>query len=169
MIGVVKKVWLLFKKLANIFMDLVSKIIKKEIPEKTRNNLFQFIKFGFVGVSNTLISIATYWLLISVKCNIYVANLAGFVLSVLNAFYWNNSYVFKKSKNAERNWLVALVKTFIAYGFTGLLLNSALLWLFSDKLGINEYISPVLNLFITIPVNFVMNKFWAFKEKRGNK
>jgi putative flippase GtrA len=33
---------------------------------------------------------------------------------------------------------------------------------------INKYIAPIINLVIAVPINFVMNKFWAYKQKKGD-
>ena len=53
----------------------------------------------------------------------------------------------------------------------GLLLVVLPFWLFpgigivlTDR-ELSGYLGPVLNMFITIPVNFVMNKFWAYRQK----
>ena len=51
------------------------------------------------------------------------------------------------------------------YAFTGLFLNTVLSVLWVEKLGISKMIAPILNIFISVPVNFVMNKFWAFKRQ----
>jgi putative flippase GtrA len=32
-----------------------------------------------------------------------------------------------------------------------------------NYLNISEFIAPILNLIITIPLNFLLNKFWAFR------
>lgn len=127
----------------------------------------QFVKFGLVGVSNTFISYMVY--LASVLCgaNYLLGNLLGFVVSVLNSFYWNNKYVFKKEKDSKRSGVNALIKTFISYGATGLLLSSALLYVWIDLLGISELAAPIINLLVTIPLNFVLNKLWAFKQTKA--
>lgn len=119
----------------------------------------QFIKFGLVGVSNTLISLGTYYLLYFLGVNYLIANAAGFVISVLNSYYWNNKYVFKKTQNGN---LKPLIKTFMSYGVT-FLLSTALLFVMVQCAKISEVIAPVITLVITIPINFIMNKFWAFK------
>ena len=55
----------------------------------------QFLKFGVVGVGNTLLSLAVYYLFIWINPRLYQAgNAVGWVVSVANAFYWNNKYVF---------------------------------------------------------------------------
>ena len=56
---------------------------------------WQFIKFGIVGVSNTLISLAVYQLALNALGLHYLAaNALGLVISVVNAYYWNNRCVF---------------------------------------------------------------------------
>lgn len=119
----------------------------------------QFIKFGLVGVSNTLISLGTYYLLYFLGVNYLIANTFGFIISVLNSYYWNNKYVFKKTQEGH---LKPLIKTFLSYGST-FLLSTVLLFVIVQYLGVSEIIAPIATLVITIPLNFVMNKFWAFK------
>ena len=52
----------------------------------------------------------------------------------------------------------------MAYAGTGLILNNILLIFWVDIMGIHEMLGPILNLFITIPLNFLLNKYWAFKK-----
>jgi len=87
----------------------------------------------------------------------------AFILSVLWSFYWNNKMVFVKEEGQQRNLWKALIKTYISYSFTGLFLNSALLVLWVDVLHISEFVAPIVNLLISVPLNFIINKFWAFK------
>lgn len=130
-----------------------------------KDSLIQFIKFGIVGVSNTMISYVTYTICVFLGANYLVGNLVGFVVSVLNSFYWNNKYVFKSEEGQTRSWVAALMKTFAAYAGTGLVLSSGLLVLWIDILHIPELIAPLINLVVTVPLNFVINKFWAFRTK----
>ena len=57
-----------------------------------------------------------------------------------------------------------MIKTYISYSFTGLFLSSILLVLWVQVLGISEFIAPIINLLISVPLNFIINKFWAFKK-----
>lgn len=127
--------------------------------EEAWNLAKQFIKFGIVGLSNTFISLAVYYILIYLETNYIAANTAGFIISVLNAYYWNNKFVFKKSDEGN---LKPIIKTFASYGTT-FILSTVLLVIMVDYLSISNIIAPVLNLIITIPLNFLLNKFWAFK------
>ena len=127
-------------------------------------SLLQFIKFGIVGVSNTLISLAVYWLCFySLHLHYQLSNLIAFVISVTNAYYWNSRYVFQKGKRRTlHEHAKAYTKAFLSYGST-YLLSVALLYVWVEKLGVSEGIAPLINLLVTIPLNFVLNKKWAFK------
>jgi putative flippase GtrA len=127
--------------------------------EEAWNLIKQFIKFGIVGVSNTLISLLIYYILVYLKINYIIANTIGFIVSVVNAYYWNNKFVFKKNSSFG---IKAIIKTFISYGTT-FLLSTILLILMVHYLGISKIISPIIILIITVPLNFLLNKFWAFK------
>lgn len=129
-----------------------------KLPDLVR----QFVKFGIVGLSNTLISLSIYYIFIFINKDLYlIGNTVGFVVSVLNSYYWNNRFVFKAE---NRNHIKALSKTFLSYGTT-FVLGTVLLIVMVKVLMISEVIAPLLNLIITVPLNFMLNKFWAFKEK----
>ncbi len=122
----------------------------------------QFVKFGIVGISNTAISYGVYAILTYIGLQYIVANAIGFFVSVVNSFYWNNKYVFKESKE-KRSILLTFIKTLLAYSVTSLFLSSILLAVFVEKLSISKYIAPLIVLCITVPLNFLIQKFWAFK------
>lgn len=124
-----------------------------------REHFFQFFKFSLVGVSNTLLSLAIYYILILFEVNYILANTIAFIISVFNSYIWNNRFVFRKSESGH---LKPLLKTYIAYGST-FILTTGLMYIMIDKLGISQLIAPLINLVITFPLNFLINKFWAFK------
>jgi len=122
--------------------------------------IVQFIKFGLVGLSNTAISLLIYYIFVFISKDLYlIGNTVGFIVSVLNSYYWNNKYVFNKKSGSN---ILPLAKTFLAYGGT-FILGSVLLYFMVNTLRISELIAPIINLIITIPLNFLLNKFWAFK------
>ena len=118
----------------------------------------QFIKFGLIGVSNTLVALGVYYSLLFAGLHYITAHAGGFVISVLNAYYWNGKFVFKTNDGKKT---VRLAKVYVSYGIT-FLLSTAMLFLMVDILGISGLIAPVINLFFTVPANFLLNKFWVF-------
>lgn len=157
-------------KLWNLLLSIMEFVIKKvfriKLSEKQWENLIQFVKFGLVGVSNTVIAYVVYVIVLQFKVYYVVANLVGFFVSVINAFYWNNKFVFKSGEGEERSTIKAFCKTLISYSGTGVILSNALLILWVEVVHIPQEIAPIINLLITIPLNFILNKFWAFKGKR---
>ena len=122
----------------------------------------QFLKFGLVGLSSTAISVTVYYVLLLFSVHYLIANLAAFVISVMNAYYWNSKYVFTPAADGAKKGGLTFVKVFAVYGFT-FLLSSLLLFVMIDMLNVSKWIAPVFSLCVTIPLNFLLNKFWAFK------
>ena len=166
-----KTIYGFIEKIYMFFVELLFKIIKKDLTDKKRQTFKEFLQFGLVGVSNTIISYLLYvvtLLLVSksgVKFDYIIANIASWLLSVLWSFYWNNKFVFKKEEGEKRNIWAALFKTYVSYGFTGLILNNILSVLWVSVLHISKMLAPIINLVISIPINFFMNKLWAFGKK----
>lgn len=142
--------------------------------KNTMENLVQFVKFGIVGVSNTvvgyLVNVVTILILrhYGVSWDYFAGNMSAFILGVLWSFYWNNRFVFKLKDGEKRNLVSALFKVYLSYAFTGLVLNNILSYFWVDIFGISKMIAPLINAMIGVPINFIINKLWAFKSKKVN-
>ena len=134
-----------------------------------RTLLIQFIKFGIVGFFNTLIFYTIYFILVYFGLHYLIASTSAFFISVFSSFFLNNKYVFKNNDEQKRNIIHSLIKTYISYAFSGLVLQNLLLFLFIDILHISKYFAPFLCLLITVPLNFILIKFWAFQPEKHNK
>lgn len=164
--------WKYFHKQLRYVINICFKLLGKDLTDEAFLMIEQFVKFGIVGLSNTVLSYAIYvsGLIILKKMNFsseydyLLAQVLAFILSVLWSFYWNNKMVFVLGEGKRRSTCKTLVKTFVSYSFTGLFLNSVLLVLWVKVLGISELIAPIINLMISVPLNFLINKFWAFKQ-----
>ena len=120
--------------------------------------IIQFIKFGIVGLSNTAIGLGTYYLFLWLGCHYMLANILSWIISVFNAFYWNSRYVFQSSSS----WLKALLRTYVSYGVS-FLIGAGALYVLVEFAKVSDVIAPLLVLVLTIPLNFIMNKFSTFK------
>lgn len=113
--------------------------------------LAQFIKFGLVGVSNTAVSMAVYYIFLWISPDLYmVGSVLGTILSIANAFFWNDKFVFTGNANDWRSKLKRLGKTYVSYGGTSILSN-VLLWIEVTFFSVNKTIAPIVNLLVTIP------------------
>ena len=137
--------------------------------EQIKNLIIQFIKFGTVGAINTVLSYAitngAYYLL---HLHEQISNIIAFVITVFISFMLNGRFVFTENKE-ERNFWKSLLKVYASYSITGVFLTAILLYIEEELLGIPHYIATLMNLVVTIPINFLLNKFWAYKDKGKNK
>lgn len=157
------KIWNMIEKCMHL---CVYKLLGLDIPGDKWEKWCQFVQFAMVGVSNTLISYGIYAILVLLSVNYMAANVIGFLVSVVNAYYWNNRYVFKEQAEEKRIWWKTLAKTFFAYAGTGLVLANILLVFLVEVLTVHEMLAPIIILFITTPINFLANKLWAYKGKK---
>ena len=132
--------------------------------------LKQFSKFLLIGVSNTLINFLAYngslLLLrnieIIARVDFLIAQIIGFILSVFWSFLLNRKFVFNTPEERAIPWYKALLKMYAAYAFTGIGLNSVLSLVWVNIFGIPKEFVSLLNDAVGLPVNFFLNKFWAF-------
>ena len=168
-----EKSWHMVATVCHVVLKAVFKFMNKELTDNVYETFMQFIKFGIVGLSNTGISYLIYagsliWfrhLNMFSESDYLIAQFVAFILSVLWSFYWNNKVVFVIEKEKKRSFWKVLVKTYISYSFTGLFLNSILLVFWVKICHISELVAPIINLLVSVPLNFVINKYWAFGQK----
>ncbi len=137
-----------------------------------RRLLWQFIKFGLVGVSNTLITygveqLCYYVLFRNVtwpeRALIFTVTSLGFAAGTVNSWFWNSRFVFEAGKETGGR-AKRFLKMTLCYALTGLVLGPILkLWL--TGLGLPYWLASLLVLVVTVPVNFILNKLWAFRKK----
>ena len=86
----------------------------------------QFLKFGIVGFSNTVLSYLLYlFFLYTFEKNHMFPNYDYIVSSILTfficsvwSFYWNNRVTFKKKNNEKRDFVKAYIKMVLSYSLT---------------------------------------------------
>ena len=173
-------------KVGRILWGVIERIVKAVLgpimckidsswDEAKWEGLFQFIKFAMVGVTNSVISYSINLLTLlclrnaNLEYDYIIANIVAFLLSVLWSFALNSRFVFEEKKGEERSKWKALVKTYASYAFSCIILNNLLGTLWIKVFGISKYIAPLMNLVITVPTNFVLNKFWAYRTAKKDK
>ncbi len=119
----------------------------------------QFVKFGLVGVSNTLLTLAVYTLLLKVFGLWYVAASAiGFAVGAVNGFLWNRSWTFRGHVGDS----LTPVRWFVVQG-CGLLVNSGLVFAFVDGARLDKLLAQGLTIVIVTILTFIANRSWTFR------
>jgi putative flippase GtrA len=120
----------------------------------------QFVKFGIVGVSNTLIFFLVYTLLLKVFGVWYVAASGiGFAVGAINGFLWNRAWTFRGHVGDA----LTPVRWFVVQS-SGLLANLGLVYLFVDGAGLGELVGQAVTIVIVTVLTFLANRAWTFRE-----
>lgn len=153
-----------------------------------QKNLRQVLGFLGVGLFNTVLNYGVYCAVIALGGHYLVASIAGWVISVFSAWVLQYLFVFREGgADSPQPWWQALVKTYLSYGFTGFILANVLLvlmldiahvevlfeplfvmdsfFVFGSARAMAEYVAPLIVMVINLPINFLLNKFWAYREK----
>lgn len=119
----------------------------------------QAIKYGVVGVSNTLITAIVIWIMMKLLgFSDVVSNMVGYIAGVLNSFVWNKQWTFQSSAG----WVGSAVRFGIVFGICYLLQLGLLMYL-NKHLSIDPYYNQLLAMAFYTVINFIMNKFYTFK------
>jgi putative flippase GtrA len=125
--------------------------------------LVQFIKFGLVGVSNTLLTLAVYWLLLKVFGVWYLAASAiGFIVGTTNSFLLNRRWTFRGHVGdvyTPLRW--AVVQT------CGLGVNEGLLYVFVHDARVDKLLSQVFATAVVTVSTFFANRAWTFRGQHA--
>lgn len=126
---------------------------------KDINEFISLIKFGIVGVSNTLVNWIIFFILNHIGVYYITANVIAYLIATANSYFWNSKWVFKFKKEES---LKAPLR-FILLNLIGLVLNSTILYLLVDLLHFSRMISLIIATGIVMIVNYFINKIWVFK------
>jgi putative flippase GtrA len=128
-------------------------------PRPNVHVVAQFVKFGIVGISNTLLFLAVYTLLLKGFGVWYLAASAiGFVVGAVNGFLLNRRWTFSSH--------VGDALTPVRWGVVqggGLLLNLGLVALCVESIGMDELVGQAVAIVIVVVVTFAANRAWTFR------
>ncbi|MCU7707975.1 GtrA family protein [Priestia sp. JV24] len=124
--------------------------------------MIKFLKFGFVGIMNTLLTIISYLVLIHFDMNYILANVLSYFIGVINSYYWNKSWVFQATVH---KWMLA---QFFIVNLITLAINTSCLFLLVHYTPANPIIGQLLSTCIGMFINFFLNKIWTFKHTNNH-
>jgi putative flippase GtrA len=121
----------------------------------------QFVKFGIVGVSNTLLTLLVYTLLLKVFGVWYLAASAiGFAVGATNGFLLNRRWTFREHVGDA----LTPVRWAIVQG-CGLGVNEALLYVFVHDAKLDKLLAQVCATFAVTVTTFFVNRAWTFRTR----
>jgi len=123
--------------------------------------LEQFVKFGIVGISNTLLTFAVYTLLLKVFGVWYLAAAAiGFCVGAVNGFLLNRRWTFRGHVGDA----LTPLRWTIVQG-CGLGLNEGLLYLLVHDAHLDKLVAQALAMGVVTVSTFTANRAWTFRTR----
>ena len=123
-------------------------------------DIVRFIKFGMVGVLNTLVNWVIFFILETYGVYYILANIIAYSLSTIHSYLWNTLWVFKYKDKVSTDTTFK----FILLNIIGLCLNTAILYILVDLCNLNKFIGLVITTAIVMIINYVVNKLWVFSK-----
>ncbi|GHT61640.1 sugar translocase [Bacteroidia bacterium] len=151
-----------------------------------RNNFWvQTIKYGIVGVINTLLTMATIWLMMHLvfkladsgkisSLALSISNAVGYVVGLVNSFVWNRSWTFK-SKNKWKPEFVRFTGAFLIcfviqlalvnFLYKYVIINGFHVSFFRFEYAVSAAeICQLIGIVTYTVLNFILNKYFTFKK-----
>ena len=138
---------------------------------EAKRTFIQLVKYGIIGVSNTLITLIVFYIINTwMGMGYAIANTIGYILGLINSFVWNRTWVFRSGGNLWREAGLFLLGFLICYG----LQMGASQWLLSTSLheielswfpmkNTGENIIMCLSMVVYTLANYAYNRFVTFK------
>lgn len=131
--------------------------------DKLKKLMQQAVKFGLVGVLNTLIDYAVYSLLLFIpyiREHYVIAQVLGYSTGLANSLYCNKRWTFAQKERMSKAQLIA----FLVVNLAALGVSTAVLVAAQEWIGLGPYIGKIVATVFSMAVNFLGNKIIVFKK-----
>ena len=130
--------------------------MKKLLQNK---NFIMFVKFGCVGVINTLVDSAVFFLM----CDIWgiheiFSNVTAYVFAATNSYFLNSRFVYHDTRFSLKRYTA-----FLSANVSVLVISTISILLLS-KLVPYKIIAKLITIPITVCINFILQRFVVFKK-----
>jgi putative flippase GtrA len=119
----------------------------------------QFVKYGIVGASNTVLTFVIYTILVEGTGVQYViALLVGYLVGSLNSYLLNRHWTFRAGHLAH----ASVGPRFAIVQVVAIGANAGLLILFVDDLHVHKILAQAILTVPVLAVTFFVNRAWSF-------
>jgi len=130
---------------------------------RARRGVRQFVKFGIVGASGTLINFAAYHALLHFQAQLWWAYAIGFLLGGVNNYWWNRRWTFRSSGHAGKE-----MAQFVSVSALALCVSEPVLWLMDrvlpSEMHFRNSAAWLAATLAGMSINFFVNKYWTFQH-----
>jgi putative flippase GtrA len=124
----------------------------------------QFVKYGLVGASNTIVQFAVYSIGVAIGIDYLVALVIGYVAGALNSYVLNRHWTFRAGHIAHST----SGSRFALVTGCAIAVNLALLYLLVHHAGIAKIPAQAILVLPILAVTFPINRWWSFAHPVGS-
>ncbi len=131
----------------------------KELIEKypiLREGFF----YGIIGITTSTIDSLTFFVLRTVKVNLFLSNFIGVNVGILLSFLLNTFLNFKQTDHLLKKAL-----SFFSVGYIGLCISMFIMWLFVEEFHWREFWVKIASIIIVAIIQFILNKLITYRKK----
>jgi putative flippase GtrA len=111
----------------------------------------EFMRFILVGTINTFNYYIIYLFLHEIlEMNYMIAHIAGFLISLMISFFLNSYFTFQVKPTLSKFLQFPVTQLF------NIVVSSFFVYVFVEHFGMDSTIAPILSIFITVPLTFMI-------------
>lgn len=145
-----------------------------------KNFWLQAIKYGIVGLINTLLTIIVIWVMMYLVFQVgksenvssmvvTISNITGYIVGLINSFIWNRKWTFQSKNHWGKEFIrfvSAFLICFIPQLFFVNILNTYTNIRFDVKPLVidHAYTCQLIGIVFYTSLNFLLNKYYTFKQ-----
>lgn len=127
-----------------------------------KQDLIKAIKFALVGVMNTLVDMAVFFVLTYFfKISPYTAQLFSYSAGTLNSYVVNRKFTFKTTQK----FFSKQMTLFVMVNLIVLALTTSVIWFVCEILLLPIFFGKIFSVFAGLAVNFLLNRLLVFKNQ----
>ena len=140
-----------------------------EFIKKMYTKYKELINYAVFGVLTTIVNYIAFWFFSSVvvlSSSTVPANIVAWVVSCTFAFITNRLWVFNSQETSKKG-IIREVVSFYVSRLATLGVETLIMFVFADVLGLNKYIVKLVANVIVIILNYILSKLVVFRKKKA--
>lgn len=123
----------------------------------------EFIRYCTISVICTIVLYLIYFTITKINKEAYIlANFIAYIVSFTILFILNKK-LFNSVPKTKKDYITQVLD-FIIFRLFGFLIDSTLLIIFIEKIGISNVLSKIISSLLTFIYNYYTNKKYIFKK-----
>lgn len=132
------------------------------MDSKKRNTLREFAFFNLIGVLNTLLGLAVYFLLIYIGVHYIVALIIDYIIGIAFSFIMNKTYTFHIGESLSSAMICKMICVYgLIFGF-----NFIILIISVEFFHIDAYLGQIISCGFLSILTFLFQKYYVFNNIR---